>query len=157
MRRLLGALLLLAGCAHGAGGSGAAVRTRPHAPLKLLPITGLGAEQTPVLEGAICQGLVDGNGGDVACPESTRQALEVARMRALATANTEGGDAMLEEIQKVAAQVEAAVTREGADYVLSLSYRAGPGTPPAATRTLKASSFDALVERSTAEARALLE
>ena len=151
---LLGAVLV-AGCAH--GGKGAAVHSRPHAPLTLVAVTGLLETEEPVLEGAICQGLVEGNGGDVACPDSTRQALEVARMRSLATSDSAQADATLAEVQRATAQVLAVVSREGESYVLSLQYRPRPDAPPSAQRTFKASSFEALVEGSTGEARALLE
>jgi hypothetical protein len=154
-RHVLLGLLALGGCAH--GGKGAGVRSHPHAPLTLVSVSGLSETQEPVVEGAICQGLVDGNGGDVACPESTRQAMEVARMRGMATSDTSAAEAMAANLERPSAQVSAEVTREGEAYLLTLQYRGAPGVAPTAQRTFRASSFEALVEGATGEARALLE
>ena len=155
MRRFAFALamaLSLAGCAHAAG----PVVSRPHAPVTLLPIAGVSADQAGVLEDAICQGLVDANGGDVSCPSSVRQVLALQRQRALATGDAAAADRVVEQSMLIGENVRAQVAREGENWALTLSYAEAPDTPAKASKKISASSFEELVERSTEAAHALL-
>lgn len=155
MRRLAFALamaLSLAGCAHAAG----PLANRKHASLTLLPISGVVADQAAVLEDAICQGLVDGNGGDVSCPSSVRQVLALQRQRALATGDVTAADQVVEQSMLMGENVQAQVAHEGEDWALTLSYAEAPDTPAKATQKISARSFEELVERATEAAHALL-
>jgi hypothetical protein len=151
VKRLLCALAL-AGCAHSPG----PLANRPHAALTLLPVAGLDSEEENLLEDALCQGLVEANGGDVSCPSSTRQVLDLERERALATGNFAAADKAAEQATQVGENVRAQVSREGEQWLLAVSYAESPEGKPLATQNISASSFDQLVERSTEAARSLL-
>lgn len=159
MRSLRAALLLLAlaGCAHGSQGTSAHLGARPHAPLSLTGIQGVTDEQAPLLEDSLCQALVEANHGDVSCPSARRAALDLARMRTMTSGDSTIADQAVEAVTAEEARVDAVVSRAGEQWVLQLQFLPKGATAAEAKQTLSAGSYEDLVQRAPAAAKALLE
>ena len=153
MKHLLAvSLLALAGCAHGGGVN---LPAQPHAPLGLEGPTGLDDQQEEVLEGAICQAMVEVNKGDVDCPSARRATLELARSRALMT-GTEGPSVEM-ATARVPHHLTAAVTKSGGEFVMKLDYFETVDGKPKASSQLSEGTFDDLVLKSPDAVKALLQ
>jgi hypothetical protein len=123
----------------------------------LRPVEGLEEQQNSLLESAVCQGLVEGNGGGVQCPEAVHQALEVARFRAQVTGDTQGLDQMAHVTDSSNLVVMPKVDRAEGAWSLELSLT-GPSKENAELGRVRVSapSFEELVSRAGPAAKSLL-
>ncbi len=156
MKRALWTLALVAsGCAHGGVSTtgSAKLAGQPHAPLGLDVLQGLDEQQAPVLEGSLCQAMVEANHGDVACPSAQRAAVDVARTGVMMN----GGSDAAAVPERLAHHVLASVSPSGTEWVLKLDYFDTADGQPKASAQLTAASFDELVQKSPDAVKALLQ
>ena len=151
--------LALSACAHGSSGTGGAhLAAQPHQTLRLEGPSGLEEQQASILEGTICQVLVELNHGDVVCPSSVRAALQLLQARSAVGADDQAAQqSVLDEAHRAGREVHAAVEKAGAGFQLTLTYIEAPGGPVQATRAVKADDFDGLLERAPDATRSLLQ
>jgi hypothetical protein len=148
-----GVLLLAVACAHGPS-----TPARAHAPIYLASVEGLSDDQNRMLEGTICQGLTEGNGSDVSCPEGIRAALALRAQRTLMTGQpvTDGVDPLAE-----AQQIDQVVTftGEAADggFTGHLVLKSKSAGKDLAHRDYHVATWDELMVQAQPEAKALVQ